>query len=265
MPSSAAPIRAVIFDLDETLIVDDSGARQALTRAAQRAVSVDDVEAARLAASIVRCARALWRTLPLWAWANGIGISSREALVARFDHPGPEWEALREGQPDYCRTVYATALAEHGHEPGARVDALAEAFRQEHLAHRTPLPGALDALRALRPHLRIGMLTNGVPDLQRSKVAAAGLAPWFDAIVVSGEVGAGKPEERVFRHALSALKATPDETVMVGDNLERDILGAHRVGMRSIWIDRTPGPADLEPLATWRVGAIADVPPLLTP
>ena len=63
------------------------------------------------------------------------------------------------------------------------------------------------------------------------------LAPYFDLILIEGEIGIGKPDERVFLHALRQLGAVHDETAMVGDDLSTDIAGAQRVGIRGVWID----------------------------
>lgn len=81
-------------------------------------------------------------------------------------------------------------------------------------------------------------MTNGAPDLQRAKLGGAGLGPYFDAVIVSGEVGVGKPDPVPFALALAALGADPAEAVMVGDSLERDIAGARDAGIRGIWLDR---------------------------
>ncbi|MGV2482242.1 UNVERIFIED_CONTAM: HAD-IA family hydrolase, partial [Salmonella enterica subsp. enterica serovar Weltevreden] len=77
------------------------------------------------------------------------------------------------------------------------------------------------------------LLTNGVPDLQREKLFGTGLGEAFDLTLVSGEVGLGKPDPRLFRMALCAFGMGPEEAVMVGDNPERDIKGALSAGIRA--------------------------------
>lgn len=63
------------------------------------------------------------------------------------------------------------------------------------------------------------------------------MSPFFDFIVIEEEFGHGKPDERVFFHALKKLNVTPGEAWMVGDDLERDIGGAQNVGIPGIWVD----------------------------
>jgi putative hydrolase of the HAD superfamily len=83
------------------------------------------------------------------------------------------------------------------------------------------------------------MVTNGLSCLQREKVAASGLGTAFGAIVVSGELGCGKPEPEPLLTALQTLAIPPEAAIMVGDSLERDVAGARAAGVRSVWVNRT--------------------------
>jgi putative hydrolase of the HAD superfamily len=89
-------------------------------------------------------------------------------------------------------------------------------------------------LRALKSRQRLGIVTDGEPHMQRTKVTALGLAEWFDVIVYAGELSRQKPDPEVFRRALQALDVRPEASVFVGDHPVRDIMGARRVGMRAI-------------------------------
>jgi putative hydrolase of the HAD superfamily len=103
-------------------------------------------------------------------------------------------------------------------------------------------------LRALSSGHRLGIVTNGPPDLQRTKISLSGLEELVEAVVISGEVGVGKPDQRIFRVALEALGVDAARAVMVGDNAQRDVAGARASGLRAIWVghDR-PLPKDVEP------------------
>ena len=93
-------------------------------------------------------------------------------------------------------------------------------------------------LDALRSGWRIGVLTNGIPAVQRRKVAALGLGGHVDAIVFASECGdrTGKPDRAAFRAVLDRLAVSPERSVFVGDDLETDVFGAWRVGMRTIHV-----------------------------
>jgi putative hydrolase of the HAD superfamily len=82
------------------------------------------------------------------------------------------------------------------------------------------------------------MVTNGASDAQREKIDRFELAPLFDAVLVEGEFGAGKPDPAVYAEALRLVDVAAEQAAMVGDNLVWDVLGAQRCGMQGIWIDR---------------------------
>ena len=96
----------------------------------------------------------------------------------------------------------------------------------------------LEALRARG--VPLAMVTNGDASHQRRKIDRHDLERFFDVIVVEGEMGVGKPEEVVYRYALSKLGVKAEEAWMVGDNLEWDVLAPQRLGLRGVWVD-APG------------------------
>jgi putative hydrolase of the HAD superfamily len=99
-------------------------------------------------------------------------------------------------------------------------------------------PGVPEALTALRERgVGLALVTNGDTSHQRRKIEAHGLARFFDVILIEGEFGAGKPHESVYRHALGALAAQPEQAWMVGDNLEWDVAAPQRLGLGAIWVD----------------------------
>jgi HAD superfamily hydrolase (TIGR01509 family) len=117
---------------------------------------------------------------------------------------------------------------------------------------------ALDALRA-RGH-RMAVVTNGMSDLQWLKLSLAGLEPYFDAFVASSAVGIGKPDPRVFEVALVRVGAQAADAVMIGDNPIRDIAGACRTGIRTVWVDRDGGDdCGVEP--DLRITSLAELQP----
>ncbi|MEW2635406.1 HAD family hydrolase [Streptomyces sp. NPDC048389] len=90
------------------------------------------------------------------------------------------------------------------------------------------------------------ILTNGAADIQRAKVAAAGFTDAVDAIVISEEIGARKPEPDAFHVAVARCGGAPSARAwMVGDNPAGDIGGALQAGLRTIWLRGRPWPDDL--------------------
>jgi putative hydrolase of the HAD superfamily len=221
--------RLWLLDLDDTLLRDHAVTQEVL-EALGREVGVEGLYPAVRAR-----AEALFREAPFYPWAERIGHSALEALWARYTTPG--LEALAEWAWPFRERVFREALFRLG-GPGERARALAEAFFRER--RRYPLfPEVPEFLEALRERGAVPvLLTNGVPDLQREKLFGAGLAGAFALTLISGEVGLGKPDPGLFRMALAAFGAGPEEAVMVGDNPERDIQGARLAGIRAVFVDR---------------------------
>lgn len=87
------------------------------------------------------------------------------------------------------------------------------------------------AIAKIGARFPIAVVSNGRGATQRAKLRAAGLDGEFDQIIISGEVGFGKPDPRIFRCAAAALGRSLETTLFVGDDRERDIVGAGNVGM----------------------------------
>lgn len=99
-------------------------------------------------------------------------------------------------------------------------------------------PGALETLLEFkRRGVKMALVTNGLTVFQRAKVDRFELAPLFDHVQIEEETGFGKPEERAYLHAMTALGVSADETWMVGDNLEWEVVAPQRLGIYSIWHD----------------------------
>lgn len=142
---------------------------------------------------------------------------------------------------------------------------LATAYRERVNASLRPVAGARALLATLRAEYAVGLLTNGPAVAQREKLATLGLADEFDAVLISGELPAGKPDERAFRALVDRLDVTPDRLAYVGDDVEADVAGAVAAGCQAVQVVRDGGPdpdprADaVVPLAT----IAEDLPPTL--
>jgi HAD superfamily hydrolase (TIGR01549 family) len=229
-PSGGWRPRLVLFDLDDTLC-DYAAARLARLR---RAFAGPDP------ASPLVAGAALERMI-----ASSLAIHPHGA-----DH-------------------FAEVFAAHG-TGDAEAAAWATAWYRENALHGLELfaetQGALAAVRAAfaDPAVTIGVVTNGPAGIQREKVRMLGIDRLVDFVVISGELGAWKPDPAIFREALRRGGASASEAVFVGDSLEHDIAGALSVGIRTIWVNpvaRPRGPGD--PAPDHVVRNVAEVPPLL--
>ncbi len=91
-------------------------------------------------------------------------------------------------------------------------------------------------LRLLKPSWRLAIVTNGIPAIQKAKVAALGVEALVDTVVYANEHGSGegKPEREPFLEALRRLDVAPAQAIAVGDDEFADVFGAARCGLRSI-------------------------------
>lgn len=118
---------------------------------------------------------------------------------------------------------------------------LADTFCHESLS-RIPtknciIPGAIELLEYLRPKYRMFILSNGFKELQSHKMQTAGLDKYFDALILSEDIGINKPRPELFEHALRTTASTIEESIMIGDMFETDIAGAANIGMQQIFFN----------------------------
>lgn len=135
---------------------------------------------------------------------------------------------------------------------------------QQSLVHAYDQPHA--PLRELREQgYRIGIVSNYAhAGVLRGALERVGLLDMVDAVVVSTDVGHLKPHPAIFEAALAALGTPSDSTVMVGDDVKRDVLGARRLGMRAVWVPYPRGaPARQVADADATVGSLAELPSVI--
>ena len=207
--------RAILFDLDDTIISASASTPSAMEQA---------------------CAQ----------FAPGIPGVSFEGLYDAFQSAAMRFwsDATRQRQGRLNPAQATLAIAECALEGlGVREDSgLAGELAQSYLTTRERslrlYPGAIETLEKLRGEgVRLALITNGSAEGQRGKVVRFGLERYFGCIIIEGEFGVGKPDERVYRHALATLDTEPSDAWMVGDNLEWEVATPQRLGLRGIWVD----------------------------
>jgi putative hydrolase of the HAD superfamily len=200
------------------------------------------------------------------------GLPAAELVAELLAHSAWYWgdaERHRRGRLDLVRArteVVAGVVERLGvGSPGLAAEIATDYSRQRD-ERLKPFPGAIDALRGLRARgLRLALLTNGAAEAQRAKIERWRLGGYFECIAVEGELGFGKPDERVYRHALEQLRVAPSDAWMVGDNLEWDVAAPQRLGIAGVWVDvrgtGLPEDAPAQPARVVRV--LAELPALV--
>ena len=211
----SAPIHAVFFDLDDTLLETHHAHGEALWASCEAAAARHPGwTAERLAHAFARAYHSIEQQME----AGTLHFDSHLLLRTRT------WE----------ETLLACGLSPVLGEELARVY-LTERRRRYRLYDEVP-----PLLDRIASRYTLVLVTNGLSDLQREKVAAVGLGRWFRHITVSAELRSWKPDPGIFHHALELASTGPEHAVMVGDALERDVLGAASIGIRTVWVRRYP-------------------------
>lgn len=115
---------------------------------------------------------------------------------------------------------------------------IGETFQRRREEELYLFKGAKETIEYLhRSNVVLALMTNGEMEKQRAKIERFGLEKYFKVILIEGEQGFGKPDERVYHRALEGLRLKPEECWAVGDNLEWDVGGPQKLGIFGIWND----------------------------
>lgn len=114
------------------------------------------------------------------------------------------------------------------------IDSLAEAYINFLPLNNHLFPGTVELLDYLKPKYKLHIITNGFEEVQTLKLRNSNIENYFQTITNSERVGVKKPNPLIFHFALNQANSTPEKSVMIGDNIEADILGAKAVGMHTL-------------------------------
>lgn len=147
------------------------------------------------------------------------------------------WSAMERGEldPKLIRDLrFERFVAEC--ELDANPEQMADDFVAGLGAYGDLYDGAREVLEQLCTKTSMALVTNGFSEVQRSRIARLGLDEYFDAVAISAEVGAGKPDVAIFDFVFESLGSPSRESaVMVGDNLSADIAGGVNYGIATCW------------------------------
>lgn len=256
-------LKAIIFDLDDTLLWDHKSVREAFKATCAVVVEKYEIDPELLEERVRHHAEALYPTYETYDFVSNIGIGTFEGMWGDFNDEGEDFKKLRETVPHYRKQAWLKGLQDLDIEDEKLAEKLAKVFPEERKKHIYLYDETIDVLNALKDKYRLLMLTNGSPDLQHTKLSLSPeLSAYFDHIVISGEFGQGKPSTDIFNHTLRLIDVEKDEVIMIGDNPLTDILGASKVGIDSIWINHHD--KELEDITpTYEVNRLKEIIPII--
>ncbi|GIO97148.1 haloacid dehalogenase [Paenibacillus lautus] len=189
-------IKAVLFDLDGTLLDRDSSLKQFVMNQHDRLEVLHSADKAEYTARFIE-----------------------------LDSKGYVWKDK----------VYLSLIKEYKIS-GITADELLTDYIMNFRYHCTPFPNLKELLELITSReIRLAMITNGFGDFQLGNVDALGISHYFEFIMVSELEGLRKPDEEIFRRALERLGVNASESIYVGDHPVNDVEASKRVGMKGIW------------------------------
>jgi putative hydrolase of the HAD superfamily len=205
------PIRAIGFDLFNTLITVDADTMpnahgMLIASLTESGISLDEA-----------------------AFQNAY----REAAIRFLE------ESRRSEKETHNRFWIREALLSQGHAmppEDPRISLAVEAYFSAFYPRIRLIPGTLEMLAELRQHYRLGLLSNFTHGPAAWRILTdTKLTPFFDVILISGELGYRKPSTFLFRRLVEQLSPENDGVLYVGDDPEADVLGALRAGLQPVW------------------------------
>ena len=204
------PLRAILFDVDDTLFSTTTFASQARRNAGHAMVEA------------------------------GLKMDE-ETVYAELQ------EVIREFSSNYSQhfdklLMRLPLAAQVRTNPALIVAAGVAGYHDTKFRDLLPFPDAIPFLKAVREAgLITGVVTHGLTAKQAEKIVRLGLLPHLNsnAIFISDQLGIAKPNPNLYQAALRAIGVAPEEAMHVGDSLSHDIAPPNSLGMRTAWIYRT--------------------------
>lgn len=190
-------IKAVVFDLDGTLLNRDASVRAFIEKQYKR----------------------------LNKWVNHIPMEKYIARFIELDNRGYVWKDR----------VYQQ-LVDEFKITGLTWEELLEDYIGQFQYSCVPFPNLISMLEKLKDdNLVLGMITNGKGQFQMDNIKALGIEKYFETILISEWEGMKKPEPQIFQKALRNLNVLPSESIYVGDHPENDVQASQYVGIKGVW------------------------------
>ena len=153
--------------------------------------------------------------LRLWSLYSNGAIQKNELAIERFLIPVRPFGI---DDPEYAKKL--------------STDFLERTTRKTRL-----IDGTMDLLEYLKPNYKMHILSNGFREVQFKKIENSGLRPYFDKIILSEDAGINKPHADIFTYTLKNTNSRRDQTLMIGDNWDADIVGARNSRIDQLWFN----------------------------
>lgn len=196
-----------------------------------------------------------------------IGIPATDEVIARYSEiNNAQWSALERGELTRQQVLVRRfdILFEELGITGVPSEMAQASYEYLLGIGHYFIDGAVELLEALKDKYELYIVSNGTACVQDSRLASAGIAPYFKDIFISERIGAHKPSCEFFDRAFSRIEGFEREkAIIVGDRLSSDILGGINAGIKTCWFNPKRLPADPDIPADYEIHALNELPELL--
>ena len=209
-------IKALLFDFDETLLINEKSTRESV-RAAWHMVESDypNIDVEQVVETYMDVRDKFWHVPD----DQVIPVIQKGMLYTR--------NVL------WIKTLQTLDISYEKMLP-----ILVEKFGHKRFETWKLYPESREVLDLLKKSYKLVMITNGIPEVQRRKIQKTDVESYFHPILISGEIGISKPDAQFFYKAADEIHTKYEECIVIGDSVRNDIGGAKNAGMLSVWVNR---------------------------
>lgn len=199
----------------------------------------------------------IYRAISHFLTYRGIYLHRWEVRDAYFQLMDEQRDACGEKYPEFDAVgIWREFLRRYSPKPKRKLPAsdpmprfLAEMYRGISRFRLTLYPEVKAVLDELRPHFKMAAVSDGQSAWAMPELKAVGLDGYFNPVIVSGDFGYRKPDRRLFHAALSEMGFSPEQVIFVGNDMYRDVFGAGRLGMKTVFFSSNQGQKEMAGVA----------------
>ncbi len=196
---------------------------------------------------------------------TGFNLFSESAFIEKFNHVNNHlWALYHRGKinkNEIRETRFKKIFLELGLTESQVPADFAEVYLLSCPQKTNIIPFAKDVLDYLQPKYELHIITNGFNDVQDTKLTSAKIKKYFKEVITSESIGYKKPQREIFEYALDVSNATVNTSIMIGDNLHTDIMGAKAVNMDQVFFN--PNDLSHQEKVTYEINCLSELPNIL--
>lgn len=172
---------------------------------------------------------------------HSLEIDSPSVFLDAYEiHNNRLWDLYRKGKIDKVflnKERFILTLNDFGIDDETLAINISEKYIESSPQKTKLIHGTIDVLKYLLGKYSLHIITNGFDEVQYRKIDSSGISDFFKTVTTSEEVGCHKPEKRIFIHALQKAAALPSESIMIGDDISVDVIGAKEAGIDQVFLN----------------------------